>query len=860
MTVTSRRPGRARPTADLVTPDHRRLRGQRAQGHADHPGRRAARHPDPAVLRPPAARPGRRLPPVHRRGRGPAQAADASCTTTVTEGMVVKTQLTSPVAEKAQQGTLELLLINHPLDCPVCDKGGECPLQNQAMSHGDAESRFHDVKRTYPKPIAISSQVLLDRERCVLCARCTRFQPADRRRPVHRDVRARRAAAGRDLHRPAVRVLLLRQHRADLPGRRAHRRGLPLPRPPVRPGLDARWSASTARPAARCAPTTAAARCCAAWPARTRRSTRSGTATRAAGRSPTPRSPTASPPRSSATTRPAGCAQASWTEALDARRPRPRARPRRGRRRRAARRPADRRGRLRLGQVRPRRARHQRRRRRVRPAQRRGARLPRQLGRRPLPRDDLRRPRARARRAARRLRAGGGVADRLPAAAQGGPPHGTRVFAVAPFRQRRRRSRPRRGCCAPLPGAEAAALDALRRQRPADPVAAEAARRCAARRGDPGRRAAAPAAPARCPPRPRWPRATGARLAWVPRRAGERGAVDAGALPTLLPGGRPSPTPAPAPRSSALWGAAVPAHARPRPHRHPHRRPRRRAVGAARRRRRPGRLPRPGAGARRARRRRVRRQPRAAPLGGHRPRRRRAPGRRGRREGRHLPRLGGPGPPVRAGAAHHGALPDLRVLHLLADELDVPLGLPDVAAARAEIGRLGATTDRPAAPAADRDAGRRARGRRGRARTWHWLLDDGALQDGEPHLAGTAKEPRLHLSRRDGRRARRRRRRARHRLHRPRLPDPAAGRSPTCPTASSGCPTRTPDAAVRRDLAAAAGSVVRLGTREPRSEPRRRCSPHAPVQDTQLPLTASATSRSGSPSSRCCSSSSCSSC
>ena len=98
-----------------------------------------------------------------------------SCTTTVTEGMVVKTQLSSPVAEKAQRGILELLLINHPLDCPVCDKGGECPLQNQAMNYGGGESRFHDVKRTYPKPLAISSQVLLDRERCVLCARCTRF-------------------------------------------------------------------------------------------------------------------------------------------------------------------------------------------------------------------------------------------------------------------------------------------------------------------------------------------------------------------------------------------------------------------------------------------------------------------------------------------------------------------------------------------------------------------------------------------------------------------------------------------------------------------------------------------------------------
>jgi NADH-quinone oxidoreductase subunit G len=99
----------------------------------------------------------------------------ASCTVTVTEGMVIKTQLTSRVAEKAQEGNLEFLLLNHPLDCPVCDKGGECPLQNQTLVNGNAESRFKDVKRTFEKPIPISSQVLLDRERCVLCARCTRF-------------------------------------------------------------------------------------------------------------------------------------------------------------------------------------------------------------------------------------------------------------------------------------------------------------------------------------------------------------------------------------------------------------------------------------------------------------------------------------------------------------------------------------------------------------------------------------------------------------------------------------------------------------------------------------------------------------
>ncbi|GAA2797779.1 NADH-quinone oxidoreductase subunit G [Kribbella solani] len=110
-------------------------------------------------------------------GRGMPK-PQASCTLTVADGMVIKTQVSSPVAEKAQHGNMEFLLINHPLDCPVCDKGGECPLQNQAMTNGGGESRFaetHGVKRTYPKPINISAEVLLDRERCILCARCTRF-------------------------------------------------------------------------------------------------------------------------------------------------------------------------------------------------------------------------------------------------------------------------------------------------------------------------------------------------------------------------------------------------------------------------------------------------------------------------------------------------------------------------------------------------------------------------------------------------------------------------------------------------------------------------------------------------------------
>jgi NADH-quinone oxidoreductase subunit G len=108
-------------------------------------------------------------------GGRPMPKPQASCTMTVADGMVVKTQHTSPVAAKAQGGVMELLLINHPLDCPVCDKGGECPLQNQAMSTGRTDSRFVDVKRVFEKPLPISTQVLLDRERCVLCQRCTRF-------------------------------------------------------------------------------------------------------------------------------------------------------------------------------------------------------------------------------------------------------------------------------------------------------------------------------------------------------------------------------------------------------------------------------------------------------------------------------------------------------------------------------------------------------------------------------------------------------------------------------------------------------------------------------------------------------------
>jgi NADH-quinone oxidoreductase subunit G len=96
-----------------------------------------------------------------------------ACTTPVSEGMVVHTK--TEMVIKARKGTLEFLLINHPLDCPICDKGGECDLQDFTLRHGPGDTRFGLYKRHFPKPIPVSDRVMLDRERCILCQRCTRF-------------------------------------------------------------------------------------------------------------------------------------------------------------------------------------------------------------------------------------------------------------------------------------------------------------------------------------------------------------------------------------------------------------------------------------------------------------------------------------------------------------------------------------------------------------------------------------------------------------------------------------------------------------------------------------------------------------
>lgn len=98
-----------------------------------------------------------------------------SCTVPVAAGMSVQTQASDDEVADAQRANLEFLLLNHPLDCPICDRGGECPLQDQALAYGPGDSRFREAKRVFKKPIPLSPLVALDRERCVLCARCTRF-------------------------------------------------------------------------------------------------------------------------------------------------------------------------------------------------------------------------------------------------------------------------------------------------------------------------------------------------------------------------------------------------------------------------------------------------------------------------------------------------------------------------------------------------------------------------------------------------------------------------------------------------------------------------------------------------------------
>jgi NADH-quinone oxidoreductase subunit G len=717
----------------------------------------------------------------------------ASCTTTVTEGMVVRTQLSSPVAEKAQKGTLELLLINHPLDCPVCDKGGECPLQNQAMSHGGSESRFHDVKRTYPKPIAISSQVLLDRERCVLCARCTRFSQQVAGDPfielfergalqqvaIYTDtpfesyfsgntvqicpVGALTGAAYRFRARPfdLVSSPMTCEHcAAGCALRTDHRRGKVLRRlAGDDPQVNEEWNCDKGR-----------------WGF-----TYATEPDRIAG--PLVRD------YETGRLRPA-----SWTEALDvAARGLTMAREGKG----AAVLPG---GRLTVEDA---------------YAYAKFARVA--LGTNDV--DARTRPGtaeeleflassvagrylettyADVEAAPAVLVAGLELEEECPIlflrvrkSARAGT---TRVFAVAPFATPGT-TKTSATLLQTVPGQEAAALSGL------DAAVVEAlsqpgsvvlvGERLATA---PGALSAAAALAAR----------TGAKLAWVPRRAGERGAIDAGALPTLLPGGRALGDA----DVAALWGPLPEAPGR--------------ELDAILTAVRDGELDALVVGA-------------VDPADVRDPllaldaldaasfvvslEIRRSPVTD--RADVVLPvaavveKAGtfldweGRARPFDAVLRTSGALTDGRVLHVLADEMDRPLGLPDVAAARAEIARLGARATAPAAPSYDGQPTAATAPGQAVLATWHWLLDDGSLLDGEPHLAGTAKKPRLHLSAATAAEI-----------------GAAEGDLVTVSTERGSLelplvvadlpdrvvwvPTRLADAAVRRDLAAVGGDVVTI--------------------------------------------------
>jgi NADH-quinone oxidoreductase subunit G len=732
-----------------------------------------------------------------------------ACTTTVTDGMVVKTQLTSPVAKKAQEGTLELLLINHPLDCPVCDKGGECPLQNQTMTNGNAESRFHDRKRTFPKPIAISSQVLLDRERCVLCARCTRFSQQVAGDPfielfergalqqvgISSDqpfesyfsgntvqicpVGALTGAAYRFRARPfdLVSTPMVCEHCASGCALRTdHRRGKVLRRlAGDDPQVNEEWNCDKGR-----------------W---------AFTYADQPDRISTPLV------RDYATGR---LRPASWSEALD----------------RAA-------EGLRLARaengvgVLP------------------GGRLTVEdayayskfarvvLGTNDI--DSRVRPHSAeeldflAAHVAGRYAGQEGVltyADLESARAvllAGFEPEeespilflrlrkavrrtGTRVFAVAPFRSPGSVKTAAR-LLQTAPGGEAAALAGLLT---ASGDASDPAVEAAAALRAPGavilvgeRLATTPGALSATA---RLAAETGARLAWVPRRAGERGAVDAGTLPTLLPGGRPLSD---ASAVAALWGSVPEEPGRDLD-----------AILTAAR---DGALSALLVGAvdpadcpdphlaldaldatsflvsLELRRSAVTDRadvvlPVAAAV---------------EKSGTFLD-WEGRARPFEQVLDKAGPLPDVRVLHVLAGEMEVDLALPDVPSARAEVVRLGAAPGTAATPLSY-DAAAAAEPQAGQAvlASWHWLLDDGSLQDGEPFLAGTAKKPRLHLSAATA------------------AEIGAAEGSPVTVSSDRGSltlplvvaelpdrvvwvPMRTPDAAVRRDLAVPPGAVVQL--------------------------------------------------
>ena len=685
-----------------------------------------------------------------------------ACSTTVTEGMAVKTQLSSPMAAKAQAGQLEFLLLNHPLDCPVCDKGGECPLQNQAMSNGHAESRFRDVKRTYPKPIAISSQVLLDRERCVLCARCTRFS---------------QQIAGDPFIELFERGALEQVGIYEDEPFESYFSGNTVQICPVGALTGAAYR-FRARPFDLMSTPTGCEHCASGCALRTDWR-RGKVMRRLAGNDPEVNEEwncdkgrwaftyATQPDRlSTPLVRDADgyLVPASWSEALE----------------RAAR-GLDAAGMGNVG---------------VLP----GGRLTVEdayayakftrvvLGSNDV--DFRSRPHSVEEQEFLAACVAGRYLETTYADLEGAPAvllvgfepeeespivflrlrkaareKGLQVFALAPFASA--------GVTKVLgrvvrvvPGGEAATMDALRTGERADPgvvarvasllrvadsaltgVEAEAA--AAVRQPGavilPGERLAG--LPGALSAVARLAAETGARLAWVPRRAGDRGAVDASALPNLLPGGRPVAEPAARAEVAAVWGESPAAR--------PGRTLTEQLVAAAGGRLGalivggvdPADLPDPALmyAALEAVPFIVSLELRASTVT--------------ERADVVLPVA----PPVEKSGTYldwegrarsfdvtlenTGALSDGRVLHALADELGVALGLPDVASAQREIARLGGWAGlRPPAPTVEIPGLPEPAAGEAVLASWHWLLDRGRMQDGEPHLAGTAKRSRLHLS------------------------------------------------------------------------------------------------------------------
>ena len=499
-------PGRPDPTAPRATrPDAGPARPDEAAGlvHDD----RRARHG--------------RQDPVHVRGcrQGAAGRHGAAAHQPPARLPGVRQGRRVPPAEPGDE--------QRPLDLPLRGRQAHLPQADQHLLAGAARPRaLRALRPLHP------------------------LLRADRRRPVHRARRARCAAAGRHLRGPAVRELLLGQHRADLPGGRPHRRGLPLPVPPVRPRVDAervRALRERLRAAHRPPPRQRAAPDGAERPGGQRgvelRQGPLGLRLHHARR----------PPRAAAGAR----RRRRAARRVVARGPRGRRRraARRLLRRRARRRPGQRRGRLRLRQVRAHRARHQRRRLPRPPALRRGGRLPRLHRRRHRPRrrrGHLRRPRVGRHRAARRAwsprtRARSSSCACARRSASTAPPcmPWPRSRPVASPRWAARSSRPprhrARGAGRPRRRAPAPTSSPPRAEGLRDNAVVLVGERLAT---VPGALSAAAALA----------EATGARLAWVPRRAGERGALEAGALPTLLPGGRPLADAAARAEVAAAWG------------------------------------------------------------------------------------------------------------------------------------------------------------------------------------------------------------------------------------------------------------------------------------------------------------------